>query len=90
MARVRKKSSSGGRGTKTLVRGADGSLYLLSRRDLAPFKVHEKKAKKLDSLLKGAKKSPIVAKLSTTLVRRIRAVEGCVATGDAPDIHINT
>jgi hypothetical protein len=90
MTRARKKSKSGGGGRKTLVRGADGSLYMLSHRDLAPFKVHEKKAKKLDSLLKGAKKSPVVAKLSATLVRQIRAVEGCVAIGDAPDIHVNT
>ena len=74
----------------TLVRGPDGSLYMISHRDLAPFKVHEEKAKKLDQLLKSAKKSPVRAKLSATLVRRIQADDICVFAGAAPDIHINT
>jgi hypothetical protein len=74
----------------TLVRGPDGSLYMISHRDLAPFKVHEEKAKKLDQLLKSAKKSPVRAKLSAAIVRRIQLVDACVMTGAAPDIHINT
>jgi hypothetical protein len=75
---------------KTLVRGPDGSLYMISHRDLAPFKVHEEKAKKLDQLLRSAKKSPVRAKLSAALVRRVQADDMCVAAGDTPDIHINT
>jgi hypothetical protein len=88
MAQATRKSARKTREAKILVRGPDGSLYLISHRDLAPFKVHEKKAKKLDQLLKSAKKSPVRAKLTATLVRRIQGVDGCVATG--PDVHINT
>ena len=62
---------------------------MISHRDLAPFKVHEEKAKKLDQLLKSAKKSPVRAKLSATLVRQIKAGEFCVWAGADPDIHIN-
>jgi hypothetical protein len=90
MAEVRRKPAGKTREAKTLVRGPDGSLYMISHRDLAPFKVDEEKAKKLDQVLKGAKKSPIRAKLSAAIVRRIQIVDGCVMTGAAPDIHINT
>jgi hypothetical protein len=90
MAQARRKPKRKTREAKTLVRGPDGSLYMISHRDLAPFKVHEEKAKKLDQVLKSAKKSPLRLKLSATLVRRIQAVEGCVATGADPDVHINT
>lgn len=90
MAQARRKPARKTREAKTLVRGPDGSLYMISHRDLAPFKVHEEKAKKLDQLLKSAKKSPVRAKLSATLVSRIEDAELCVATGAAPDIHINT
>lgn len=90
MAEARRKPARKTREAKTLVRGPDGSLYMISHRDLAPFKVHEEKAKKLDQLLKSAKKSPVRAKLSATLVKRIQACDMCVMTGAAPDIHINT
>jgi hypothetical protein len=90
MARVSKKGGSGSRGRKTLVRGADGSLYMLSHQDLKPFKLHEKKAKKLDQILKSAKKSPSVSKLPAGLIAQIQSAQGCVSTGAAPDIHINT
>jgi len=90
MAQARQKPGRRTREAKTLVRGPDGSLYLISHRDLAPFKVHETKAKKLDQLLKSAKKSPVCSKLSAKLVSRIQADPMCVAVGAAPDIHVNT
>jgi hypothetical protein len=90
MAPARRKQTSSGRGRKTLVRGADGALYLLSQSDLAPFKVHEKKAKKLNEILTAAQKNPAVTKLSSKVVKDIQAVEGCIAVGGPPDIHINT
>jgi len=90
MAQAKRKPAGKTREAHTLVRGPDGSLYMISHRDLKPFKVHEEKAKKLDQVLKSSKKSPVRAKLSAAIVRRIQAVDGCVMTGAAPDIHINT
>jgi len=90
MVQAKRKPARKKRERKHLVRGADGALYLLSHRDLAPFKVHEKKAKKLNQILKDAQKNPVVTKLSSSLVKRIQAVEGCIFAGAAPDIHMNT
>lgn len=90
MAQAKRKPASKTREAKTLVRGPDGSLYMIGHRDLAPFKVQEEKAKKLDQLLRSAKKSPVRAKLSAALVKRIQADDMCVFAGADPDIHINT
>ncbi len=90
MAQARRKPARKTREAKTLVRGPDGSLYMISHRDLAPFKVEEEKAKKLDQLLKSAKKCPVRAKLPAALVRQIQAAKFCVWAGADPDIHINT
>jgi hypothetical protein len=81
MAQARKKPTRKSREAKTLVRGPDGSLYMISHRDLALFKVQKEKAKKLDQLLKSAKKYPVPAKLSAALVRRIRTGGFCVWAG---------
>jgi len=90
MAEAKRKPAGKTREAKTLVRGPDGSLYMLSHRDLAPFKVREQNAKKLDRLLKSAKKSPVQAKLSAALVKKIHADICVFLAGDAPpDVHIN-
>ena len=90
MAQAKRKPAGKTREAHTLVRGPDGSLYMISHRDLKPFKVHEEKAKKLDQVLKSSKKSPVRAKLSAAIVRRIQADDMCVFAGADPDIHINT
>ena len=84
MAKARKKPTRKPREAKTLVRGPDGSLYMISHRELAVFKVQEEKAKKLDQLCKSAKKYPVPAKLPAALVRRIRAERFCVWAGADP------
>jgi hypothetical protein len=72
MAKARKKPTRKPREAKTLVRGPDGSLYMISHRDLTLFKVQKEKSKKLDQLLKSAKKYPVPVKLPAALARRIR------------------
>ena len=56
---------------KTLVRGADGALYLLTDRDLAPFKLPEEKAEKVTKILKHAHENPVLAKLSRRVLQEM-------------------
>ncbi len=66
---------------KTLVRGADGALYLLTDKDLRPFKLPEEKAKKVTQILKDAQENLVVAKLSSRAIQEMdfaKAVSCCV------------
>ncbi len=75
---------------KTLVRGADGALYLLTDKDLTPFKLPEEKAEKVTQILKDAQENPVVAKLSRRVIQEMdlaRAVDVPVVSGE---IFINT
>jgi hypothetical protein len=89
MPRARRKPASSTRERKTLVRGADGALYLLTEKDLAPFKLQEKKAKILTQILEDAREDVVVAELSSSVIKRIQSMNGCVHTGP-PEIFLNT
>jgi len=56
---------------KTLVRGADGSLYVLTDKDLAPFKLPEERAEKVTQILKDAQENLVVAKLSSRVIQEM-------------------
>jgi hypothetical protein len=72
MARAKGKSAPGKSERKTLVRGADGGLYLLTDKNLAPFKLEEDKAESVTQILKDACEEPVTEKLSTKVVKEIR------------------
>jgi ribosomal protein S26 len=77
---------------KTLVRGADGALYLLTDKDLAPFKLPEEKAEKVTQILKNTQENPVVAKLSRRVIREMdlaRAVSVSIVCVSG-EIFVNT
>ena len=71
MAREKAKPARKKRAGKTLVRGADGALYVLTGKDLAPFKLPEEKAEKVTQILKDAQENLVVAKLSSRVIQEM-------------------
>jgi hypothetical protein len=81
MAPVRRQTSKKGK-KKMLVRGPDGALYLLSDKDLAPFKLKEEKEKAVEQNLRDAgHRGFIDAKLPINIIREIQHLLHCVSTG---------
>ena len=87
MAEESKTSGSGQK--KTLIRGADGALYLLSDSDLAPFRVEDTKSESVTRILKDAEHNPKVKELPRDVVKEIQHVEGCIAHHASVDVYIN-
>jgi|GEM_PF-2158533 hypothetical protein len=74
MAQAKRKPERKKRGRKTLVRGADGGLYLLTDTALAPFKIHKQKAEMLTKILEKAQKNPVPTKLSKRVIKDIEGI----------------
>lgn len=74
MAKSQSKASREKLGRKTLVRGADGELYLLTDDALAPFKLHEQKAEKVTKILEKAQRNPVPAKLPKRVINEIEGI----------------
>jgi hypothetical protein len=92
MARKKAEPARKKRPRKTLVRGADGGLYLLTDRALAPFKLPGEKAEKVTQILKDAEEDVVVAKLSSRVIHEMDFAKA-VATGVkcvSGEIFVNT
>jgi hypothetical protein len=89
MALGEKKPTSKTRKRKMLVRGADGALYLLTRKDLAPFKLPEEKAEKVTEILKDEHENLVVAKLSSKVLHEMDFSKS-VSSASSSEIFINT
>jgi hypothetical protein len=59
-----------------LVRGSDGSLYLISENDMGPFKLTKQQANELRSILRDV--SLVVPKLPPDVVSEIQDFFDCV------------
>lgn len=70
-----------------LVRGADGALYLVTEKDLAPFRVPEDRAKQLTEILENARKDVVVYDLSSSAIKQIQALAQCIKHV-SPEIHL--
>jgi hypothetical protein len=92
MAREKAKPARKKRHYKTLVRGADGGLYLLTDKDLAPFKLPEENAGKVTQILKDTQENPVVAKLSARAHREMDFAKSinCPKTCVSGGLMINT
>jgi hypothetical protein len=71
MALAEEKPASEKPKRKILVRGADGALYLLTHKDLAPFKLEEDKAEKVTKILEKAHENPVVTKLPARVIEEL-------------------
>jgi len=74
MTRQRRKSPSKARQKKTLVRGADGGLYLLTEEPFEVSKLPEPKAKRVTKILEKAQMNPVPSKLSERLIKEIQDI----------------
>ena len=89
MALAKEKPTSKRPKRKMLVRGADGALYLLTGKDLAPFKLREKNAEKVTQILKHAHENLVVAKLSSGVIHEMDFSKS-VNSASSSEIFINT
>lgn len=67
--------------TKLVVRGADGSLYLIPEADMEPFKLQDKPAQALAKVLDQAGEDVVATKLSSRVHKQIYEVGGCIRQG---------
>jgi len=65
-------------GSGVLIRGADGGLYLITKKDLRPFKLPKKKAKQVREILGGGVEL-VVPKLPRDVVKRLQCFLICIA-----------
>lgn len=63
-----------------LIRGADGELYVLTKEDLAPFRMDPEKARRLTEILGAAPKDVVVRELPRNILREIQVLNRAVAT----------
>jgi hypothetical protein len=64
-------------GSGVLIKGADGGLYLITKKDLRPFKLPKQKAKQVERILRSV--DLVVPKLSPDVVKRIQTCLICIA-----------
>ena len=69
---IKKQSAPGGSKRQTLVRGADGGLYLLTDADLASHKLSDAEANAVTEILKDADENPRAEKLPSQVIKDIR------------------
>ena len=62
-----------------MIRGADGALYIVTEKDLAPFRVSDEKAQKLTEVLGGAPAEIVSYDLAPDVMRSVHALAKCVA-----------
>jgi hypothetical protein len=72
-------------GSGVLIRGADGGLYLITKKDLRPFKLPKKKAKQVKEILGDVEL--VVPKLPPDVVKRLQCFLICIAL-HYPDIKL--
>lgn len=66
-------------GSGVLIRGADGGLYLITKKDLRPFKLPKKKAKQVKEILGDVELELVVPKLPRDVVKRLQCFLICIA-----------
>ena len=77
---------------KTLIRGADGTLYAMTDEQLKKFAVSDQQQKAVDKILADADADFVAGRLSTDVITKIQQAQGCVQTiafGD-PEPEIST
>lgn len=75
MTRPRRKSAGKIGKKKTIVRGADGGLYLLTEKPFEISKLPEQNAKRVTTILKKAQMNPVPSKLSERLIKEIEGIK---------------
>jgi hypothetical protein len=89
MAREKAEPARKKRARKTLVRGADGGLYVLTDNALAPFRLSEENTEKVTQILKDAHENLVVAKLSSRVIHEMDFSKS-VSSASSSEIFINT
>ena len=74
-------------GSGVLIRGADGGLYLITKKDLRPFKLPKKKAKQVKEILGDVELELVVPKLPRDVVKRLECFLICIAL-HYPDVKL--
>lgn len=62
-----------------MIRGADGALYIVTEKDLAPFRVSDAKTRKLAEMLEEAPTKIVSYELAPDLMRAVAEVAKCVS-----------
>ena len=70
--------STGASQPGVMIRGADGALYIVTEKDLAPFRVPNDKAKELTRILGGAPTNMVSYDLPADLMRTVHELAKCV------------
>ena len=61
-----------------MIRGADGALYIVTEKDLAPFRVPEEKARQISDILAAAPAEIVSSNLSPDVMETLHKLAKCV------------